>query len=94
MIKQISVEESPATLSIIECQGSLVVQGWSRRDIRVKGEGNVSYEGGTVMVTGQSDLRIDAPYDSLLQAKQVQGDVAIKRIQGIISLDHVHGDQE
>jgi hypothetical protein len=88
------VQESPV-LSLVHCRGDVVMQGWSRPMIRIQSDVeqlHTQQEGQTVMVEGQSDLRIDAPYDTQLQAGEVNGDVVIKRIEGSIALANVRGD--
>ncbi|MBN1315397.1 MAG: hypothetical protein JXA42_08015 [Anaerolineales bacterium] len=95
MAKQIyDVLPSPV-LSIMECQGTLSIQGWSKQAARIQCDDEniqVSQEGSTIMVTSQSDLRIDVPYDTRIQAQSVQGDATIKRISGQVTLEQIQGD--
>ena len=83
------------TLSIVECNGDLIVQGSPRPEVCLRADEesmSASREGDTIMVTCASDLRIDAPFGSTLQLQAANGDVVIKRIQGSVAIDSVDGD--
>jgi len=92
MAKYLFETQGIPTLSIVECQGDLIVRGWSKPSVRLQGDLETSQEGETIMVTSKSDLRVDVPYRSTLQVQMVQGDAVIKRVQDSLSLQHVQGD--
>ncbi len=95
MEKQTFKTEGVPTLSIVECRGDMTISGSPKSDVFLHAEQSdleASQEGDTIMVTCQSDLRVEAPYGASIQIQQVSGDLVIKRVQGSIVLGVVGGD--
>lgn len=92
--KVFEIEGIP-TLSIVECRGDLSVQGSPRPEVCLRTDDeslNATREGDTIMVTCKSDLRVEAPFGSILRMQTAAGDVVVKRIQGSILIESVKGD--
>ena len=95
MSTQVFETDGAPTLSLVLCQGDLDIRGWSRPTVRLQGASGkleASQEAETVMISSPSDLRIEAPYESTLHIQAVHGDARIKRIDGEVAIDSIHGD--
>jgi DUF4097 and DUF4098 domain-containing protein YvlB len=95
MGRQTFETEGVPTLSVVECLGSLKVQGGPGSAVRLSAESSdleVGQEGDTIMATCSSDLQVELPYDASIQVQKVAGDMAVKHISGSSTLGIVDGD--
>jgi hypothetical protein len=95
MGRQTFETEGIPTLSVVECRGSLKIQGVPGPAVRLHADSSdleASQEGDTVMATCQSDLRVELPYDASIRVGRVAGDLVVKRVSGSTTLDTVDGD--
>ena len=95
MEKQYFENIADPTISITECNGSLLIRGWARNDVRIRateGDYQAQQEGDTIMLSCRADLRVDAPFNTSVQVQTIRGDGRIKGIQGAIKLAEVNGD--
>ncbi|HEX6386188.1 MAG TPA: DUF4097 family beta strand repeat-containing protein [Anaerolineae bacterium] len=74
-------------VSIAECQGNLVIRGWSESDVLVKGDNYEANESDTgLSVNSRSDLKLMVPAETDLSVASVDGDLVVKHVEGDISL--------
>jgi DUF4097 and DUF4098 domain-containing protein YvlB len=95
MGRQTFETEGVPTLSVVECRGSLKIQGGSGPAVRLHAESSdleASQEGNTVMATCRSDLRVELPYDASIRVQRVAGDLVVKRVSGSSTLGTIDGD--
>ncbi len=95
MGKQTFETEGIPTLSVVECQGSLKIQGGPGSAVRLHAESSdleASQEGDTVMVKCSSDLRVEMPYEASIRVQRVAGDLVVKRVGGSSTVEIVDGD--
>lgn len=79
-------------IEIRKCEGDLAISPWMELAIKPSGEYSLNQtdEGYVFDVFG--DLKLEVPENSIIKVGQVLGDLAIKNIQGELSIDEVHGD--
>lgn len=84
--EQFSTGKAPQ-ISIAECHGNLVIRSWSEPAVLVNGndyEANEIDEGLSIIARG--DLKLMVPTLADLSIASVAGDVAIKNVDGAVSL--------
>ncbi|WP_420641921.1 DUF4097 family beta strand repeat-containing protein [Candidatus Leptofilum sp.] len=80
-------------ISIADCNGDLVVRTWAETAVSLKGESFDVTEGeGKLSVSSQRALKLTVPIQSSLSVSYVNGDVAVKLLEGDLSLVEVNGD--
>jgi hypothetical protein len=75
------------------CQGAVVIRSSSGNSVRVKGDSyTVDPQDDQLTITSEGALKLYAPTDSTIVAADIQGELVIKNIAGVIQLDEVHGE--
>ena len=93
MSKTISVGKSPKIIVDV-IDGDLSVVGWDG-ELLIKGDGDefrVEEKNDEVFLSSDGDLSLRVPTDSSLQLNKVNGDAAIRGVQGAIQLTEIDGD--
>jgi SHOCT-like domain len=80
-------------ISIAECNGELVVRSWAETAVSLKGNNfDVNESEGKLSISSQGSLKLTVPIRTTLSITYVNGDVAIKLVEGDIDLIEVNGD--
>ncbi|MCA9953357.1 MAG: hypothetical protein KC434_01465 [Anaerolineales bacterium] len=80
-------------INITECNGDLVVRTWAETAVSLKGENfEVNQTDEKISITSQRELKLTIPIYSSLTVGYVNGDVAIKLLEGDVELVEVNGD--
>ena len=80
-------------ISIADCNGDLVVRTWAETAVSLKGENFEVIQGDEKLsITSQRGLKLTVPIQSRLSVSYVNGDVAIKLLEGDVDLVEVNGD--
>lgn len=80
-------------INITDCNGDLVVRTWAETAVSLKGESFELTEGEEkISVSSQRGLKLTVPLHSSLFVSYVNGDVAIKLLEGDVNLVEVNGD--
>jgi DUF4097 and DUF4098 domain-containing protein YvlB len=80
-------------ISIADCNGDLVVRTWAETAVSLKGESfEVNQDDDKISISSQRSLQLTVPVLSSLSVSYVNGDVAIKLLEGDVDLVEVNGD--
>lgn len=80
-------------IHITECNGDLVVRTWAETAVSLKGDNfEVNQGEEAIAITSQRELKLTIPVYSSLSVGYVNGDVAIKLLEGDVELVEVNGD--
>ena len=80
-------------ISIADCNGELVVRSWAETAVALKGESfEVNEAEGKLSISSQRRLKLTVPIHSSLSISYVNGDAAIKLVEGDVNLVEVNGD--
>ncbi|MCP4419085.1 MAG: DUF4097 domain-containing protein [Chloroflexi bacterium] len=80
-------------INITECNGELVIRSWAETAVSIKGDNFDFNESETKLsISSQSDLKLTVPPHATLSIGEINGDVAIKLVEGDINLGEVNGD--
>jgi hypothetical protein len=74
--------------------GDLVIEGWDRSEIEVRGDdlNPVQHEGQSVNISCGGDLHLAVPRGASLDLSEVGGDLKIENVSGTIDLSFVGGN--
>jgi DUF4097 and DUF4098 domain-containing protein YvlB len=80
-------------ITIEECNGELVVRSWAETAVSLKGSNfNINESEGKLSVSSQGSLKLTVPVHATLSIVHVNGDVAVKLVEGDVDLVEVNGD--
>jgi hypothetical protein len=80
-------------INIADCNGDLTIRTWAETAVSLKGESfEVKETEEKLTINSQRDLQLTVPSQSNLSISYVNGDVAIKLLEGNANLIEVNGD--
>lgn len=80
-------------ISIADCNGNLVVRTWAETAVALNGaDFDITESEAKLSIRSQGDLKITIPSHSTLSVVYVNGDAAIKLVEGEVDLIEVNGD--
>ncbi|MCP4426624.1 MAG: hypothetical protein GY803_19190 [Chloroflexi bacterium] len=92
--ERIEVGKQPLII-ITECSGDLIVRSWAETAVLIKGdECQTTETDAGLTLSSHGDIKLMVPLASSLVVENAQGNAAIKKIEGSVSLQNVAGDTQ
>lgn len=91
MKEQIATETHP-TIRVESCKGNLIVRGWSEAALQIKGDHKLQETEKGFVLSGEGELRLAVPEETMLFIGRVEGELSLKNIAGAVVIEEIRGD--